>query len=59
MLKHWSAFSRFHKDGRICLTNNAAERALRGAARLWAGRHGSSPEVTSAAIMPQQCIPSS
>jgi len=32
MLKHWSAFSRFHKDGRICLTNNAAERALRGAA---------------------------
>lgn len=29
MLKRWSAFSRFLTDGRICLTNNAAERALR------------------------------
>ncbi|WP_291734592.1 IS66 family transposase [Leisingera sp. F5] len=26
----WAAFSRFLDDGRICLTNNAAERALRG-----------------------------
>jgi len=32
MLKRWSAFSRFLDDGRICLTNNAAERALRGIA---------------------------
>ncbi len=32
MLKRWSAFSRFLEDGRICLTNNAAERALRGVA---------------------------
>lgn len=32
MLKRWEAFSRFLNDGRICLTNNAAERALRGAA---------------------------
>jgi transposase len=32
MLKRWSAFSRFLADGRICLTNNAAERALRGIA---------------------------
>ncbi len=32
MLKDWSAFTRFLADGRICLTNNAAERALRGIA---------------------------
>ena len=30
MLKRWAAFARFLDDGRICLTNNAAERALRG-----------------------------
>jgi transposase len=29
MLKRWLAFTRFLEDGRICLTNNAAERALR------------------------------
>jgi transposase len=29
MLKRWAAFTRFLEDGRICLTNNAAERALR------------------------------
>jgi hypothetical protein len=28
----WEAFTRFLDDGRICLTNNAAERSLRGAA---------------------------
>jgi transposase len=32
MLKRWDAFTRFLDDGRICLTNNAAERALRGIA---------------------------
>jgi transposase len=32
MLKDWPAFTRFLDDGRICLTNNAAERALRGVA---------------------------
>ena len=32
MLKRWPAFIRFLDDGRICLTNNAAERALRGIA---------------------------
>ena len=32
MLKRWSAFTRFLDDGRICLTNNAAERGLRGVA---------------------------
>jgi transposase len=30
MLKRRDAFARFLQDGRICLTNNAAERALRG-----------------------------
>ncbi len=29
MLKRWAAFTGFLEDGRICLTNNAAERALR------------------------------
>jgi transposase len=36
--KRWPAFTRFLDDGRICLTNNAAERALRGIAlgrRSW------------------------
>jgi transposase len=32
MLKRWTAFTRFLDDGRICLSNNAAERALRGVA---------------------------
>ena len=29
MLKRWEGFARFLDDGHICLTNNAAERALR------------------------------
>ncbi len=32
MLKRWTAFTRFLDNGRICLSNNAAERALRGIA---------------------------
>jgi transposase len=38
MLTRWLAFTRFLNDGRVCLTNNAAERALRGIAlgrRAW------------------------
>src|SRR4051794_39075351 len=31
-LNHWEALTRFLGDGRICLSNNAAERALRGVA---------------------------
>ena len=31
-LNHWTALTRFLEDGRICLSNNAAERALRGIA---------------------------
>jgi len=42
LLKRWPAFTRFLDDGRICLSKNAAERALRGIAlgrrsRLFAG----------------------
>ena len=42
MLRRWDRFARFVEDGRVCLTNNAAERALRGIAlgrksRLFAG----------------------
>ena len=29
---HWPGFTRFLEDGRVCLSNNAAERALRGVA---------------------------
>jgi len=32
MLKRWPSFTRFLRDGRICLSNNAAERGLRGIA---------------------------
>jgi transposase len=32
MLKRWPQFAGFQGDGRICLSNNAAERALRGIA---------------------------
>src|SRR5438874_204968 len=38
MLKRWPAFTRFLDDGQICLTNNAAGRAVRGIAigrRAW------------------------
>jgi transposase len=38
MLKRWTSFTRFLADGRICLSNNAAERSLRGIAL---GRRGS------------------
>ena len=35
-LKRWAALARFLDDGRLCMSNNAAERALRGIA---VGRH--------------------
>jgi transposase len=34
LLKRWPAFTRFLNDGRICLSNNAAERALRTIATI-------------------------
>jgi transposase len=35
-LNRWASFTRFLDDGRLCMSNNAAERALRGIA---VGRH--------------------
>jgi len=32
LLRRWDAFTVFLRNGRVCLTNNAAERALRGIA---------------------------
>ena len=32
MLRRWSSFALFLEDGRVCLSNNAAERAIRGIA---------------------------
>jgi transposase len=32
LLKRWAAFTLFLDDGRVCLSNNAAERAIRGIA---------------------------
>jgi transposase len=32
LLNRWAAFIRFLDDGSVCLSNNAAERALRGVA---------------------------
>jgi hypothetical protein len=32
MLKRWASFTLFLEDGRVCLSNNAAERGLRGIA---------------------------
>jgi len=53
MLKRWDGFARFLDDGRICLTNNTAERALRGIAlgrRNWTFA-GSQRGADRAAIM--------
>jgi transposase len=38
ILKRWASFTLFLEDGRVCLSNNAAERGLRGIAlgrRSW------------------------
>ncbi len=32
ILKRWVSFTLFLEDGRVCLSNNAAERGLRGIA---------------------------
>lgn len=53
MLKRWDDFAHFLDDGRICLTNNCAERALRGIAvgrRNWTFA-GSQRGADRAAIM--------
>ena len=40
MLKRWDRFARFIEDGRVCLTNNAAERAQKRAVRWPRSRGG-------------------
>ena len=40
MFKRWASFTHFLEDGRVCTTNNAAERALRGI--VLAASHGCS-----------------
>ncbi|AAB92454.1 putative transposase number 3 for insertion sequence NGRIS-16a [Sinorhizobium fredii NGR234] len=53
MLKRWEGFALFLKDGRVCLTNNAAERALRSVAlgrRNWTFA-GSQRGADRAAVM--------
>ena len=47
MLKRWDGFARFLDDGRICLTNNAAERAC--AASVSDASRGCSPAPIAAA----------
>ena len=47
MLRRWAAFTRFLDDGRICLSNNAAERALRCVAL---GRNRGCSAVPTAAV---------
>jgi transposase len=59
MLKRWEAFTRFLGDGRICLTNNAAERALRGIALgrkswLFAGSDEGAPCCPSDYVLTNQ-----
>src|SRR3974377_19681 len=54
MLRRWDRFACFVDDGRICLTNNAAERALRGFAlgrKSWLFA-GSDRGAARAAVMP-------
>jgi hypothetical protein len=53
MLKRWTAFTRFLDDGRICRSNNAAERGVRGVAsgrKSWLFR-GSDRGGERAAVM--------
>lgn len=53
MLKRWEGFALFLEDGRVCLTNNAAERALRSVAlgrRNWTFA-GSQRGADRAAVM--------
>jgi hypothetical protein len=60
MLKRWEAFTRFLSDGRICLTNNAAERILRGAAlgrKAWHfADYDQGGECAAAALLPENWI---
>ena len=55
LLRRWVRFARFTEDGRVCLTNNAAERALRGFAlgrRAWLFAGSDRGAARAAAIAP-------
>lgn len=56
MLRRWDSFASFLDDGRACLTNNAAERALRGFALgrkawLFAGSHRGAERAAAMATL--------
>jgi hypothetical protein len=53
MFKRWASFTRFLGDGRVCLSNNAAERALRGVASD--ASRGCSAAPIAAASAPRSC----
>jgi hypothetical protein len=55
ILKRWDRFARFIDDDRICLTNNAAERALRGFAL---GRNYVEPTIMRSPPLsqPTECL---
>jgi transposase len=56
-LSRWDAFTRFLDDGRLCMSNNAAERELRAVA--WAEETGPSPAPTRAVGVRLRSTPSS
>ena len=53
MLKRWDRFASFLDDGRVCLTNNAAERALR-VLRPSVEKHGCLQAPAAAPSVPPQ-----
>ncbi len=60
MLQDWEAFTAFLNDGRICLTNNAAEVALRGIAlgrKSWLFAGSDRGLKSAAAMLPSSSPP--
>jgi hypothetical protein len=61
-LNRWDAFTRFLDDGRLCMSNNAAERELRAVAvgrRNWTFAGSDEGGRRAAAILPSSPPPSS
>lgn len=59
MLRRWDAFVRFLNDGKVCLTNNAAERALRCAPlgrKAWLFCGSDRGGQRAAVIYVEQCL---
>jgi transposase len=66
ILKRWTSFTLFLQDGRVCLSNNAAERGLRGIAlgrKSWLfcgsdrGRHGQNEWHRSTGLAHRRPLP--